>query len=133
MSLADIFLISIYLHFNKMKETGRQVVPWFSTCSAISFFAAISGALALKLLLGEKYNGEISQSAALIGFVTLGCLCFFIVKSYFFNSGRHLDLSVKYLEDYSSQKRLLYKILSIGFILLVPICFGFIIWLNAKP
>jgi len=126
-------IVSLYLHFVRMKDKGRNVVPWFSTCVAISLFMALSGGLVLKLIMGSYFNDKISEPAFLAGFLFVGVLCFFSIKIYFFDGGKHIDLSEMYIKKYSSKKRFLYKAFSISILLIIPLILGFIIWLNAKP
>jgi len=133
MKLIDMMLVSLYLHFVGMKDKGRSVVPWFSTCVAISLFMAISGGLVLKLIMGPYFNNKIAEPAFLAAFLLVGVLCFFSIKIYFFNSGKHIDLSEIYIKKYSSKKRFLYKAFSISILLILPLILGFIIWLKAKP
>lgn len=132
--LIDILLISLYLHFIKMKDNGRQVVPWFSTCVAVSFFIAISATLLLKLILGANLNDKnICKIVFLIAFLVVGILCFFVTKNYLFSGEKHMHLSDIYINSYSIQKRLFYKIFAISILIIIPFILGFIVWLTAKP
>jgi len=134
MKLIDKILISLYLHFTKMKDEGRQVVPWFSTCVAVSFFVAISGTLVLKLILGaDLTEKKIPEFIFLAAFFFVGVLCFFIIKNYLFTSEKHINLSEIYISTYSTQERLFYKICAISVLLIVPFVLGFLVWLTAKP
>jgi hypothetical protein len=133
MKVMDLFLISIYTHFCEMKERGRQVVPWFQTAFAISLFSAISGFLVVKLFFGNTFNNQtVPESSFLAAFLLIGCLCFFLIKRYLFDSQKNIVLSEKYVQEYSSQKRLQIKVISISAFLLIPILLGFAIWFRAR-
>lgn len=134
MKLFDIFLISIYLHFCAMKEKGRQIVPWFQTVTAITLFASIAGTFCIKLLSGTYLQkNNLSEITFITGFMIISAVFFFGIKKYLFSSGRHLKLSQEFVNTYSVKQRHAYKILSIGFVLAVPIILGYLIWLTAKP
>ena len=134
MKLIDVILISLYFHFTKMKDKGRQVVPWFSTCVAVSFFLAISGTLILKLILDKHLNDKnVAEITFLMVFMAFGILCFFVTKGYFFNSGKYMEIAEIYDNTYSAQQKLLYKIFSISILLIIPFVLGFAVWWVAKP
>jgi hypothetical protein len=65
-----------------MRERGRQVVPWFQTCVAISLFVAITSTMLSKVILGDSW--KLSESIFLIVFMGTGLICFFLIKQYFF-------------------------------------------------
>jgi hypothetical protein len=134
MNLIDIFLTSLYLHFIKMKDKGRQVVPWFSTCVAVSFFAAITGGLAVKLIL---YNGRdtknISEGPFIVVFLIVGLISFVSIKSYYFSGEKHIISSEVYLGKFSDRKKSAITMFSILFLLMLPFAFGFFVWLTSKP
>ena len=134
MKIINIMLTSLYLHFLKMKDRGRRVIPWFSTCVAMSFFITITVTFIVKLIGGENMNKyNLSTGVFDSVFMLIGILCFFFIKSYFFDSKRYLYLSESYLKNYSSQKRLLYKIFTLTILIVSPFLLGFLIWLYAKP
>ena len=134
MNLLDIFLISIYLHFHQMKEKGRQIIPWFQTVTAITLFLSIGGVLAIKLIIGDRLRKDnLSELVFLIGFMVFAGLFFWGIKQYFFNSGKHLTLTQKYIDSFSEKTRYFHKVVSIAFILFVPTLLGYLVWLKAKP
>ena len=134
MKLLDIFLICIYLHFCAMKEKGRQVVPWFQTAIAITLFGSIAGTFCIKLLLGDMLQrNNLSETAFITGFTIISVVLFFGIKKYLFTAGRHLSLSQEFLNTYNYKRQHLYKILSIGLVLAMPVILGFLVWLTAKP
>lgn len=117
-----------------MKDRGRQIVPWFQTSIAITLFMAISAVLAIKLLFGENLNGNtLSELTFIPGFLLGGGVCFFSIKRYFFDNGKYLTLSEKYVNRFTPQKRLVHKTVSILLIIAVPVFLGYLLWLNAKP
>jgi hypothetical protein len=131
MNILDLFLTSIYLHFCKMKEGGRQVVPWFNACFAIALFVAIAGSMLTKVIAGDSINQtSLPESVFLIVFAIVGVSVFFMIKIYFFDSGKHLILSKEFSEYYPSKRRMLIKTLSIGVLFLIPLLLGVIMWIQ---
>jgi hypothetical protein len=104
MNFPDKVLMALYLHFAKMKEDGRSVVPWFSTCTAAAFFIAIVTSMIAKLIIGSTTT-DFATSAFLIGIIAVGFLSFFVVKSYLFKNNRHIKLSQVYIDTYTSRQR----------------------------
>jgi hypothetical protein len=132
MKIIDLFLVSIYLHFCKMRDKGRKIVPWFQTLSSISLFFAITVIFFVKLFLGTRLNSQTApEGLFILGFLFIGAICFFSIKNYFFKNERYIKLSEFYLETYSERQRKYIKIRSITFVMILPIILGFIIWYNA--
>jgi hypothetical protein len=116
-----------------MKERGRPVIPWFQTVFVVTLVASILGILVMKIGFGSDFTDRnISTMVFLSVFILIGCVCFFSVKHYFFDSGKHIILAQRYIEEYSLRKRLFIKTISIGILLLIPLLLGLIIWINAK-
>jgi hypothetical protein len=132
MKIIDLFLVSIYLHFCKMRDRGRKVIPWFQTLTSISLFFAITIAFLVKVCLGKNFNNQTApEGAFILGFLIVGAICFFSTKRYFFKNERYLKLSEVYMEKYSERERRHIKIRSILFIMIIPFILGFLIWFNA--
>jgi hypothetical protein len=131
--LIDLFFVSIYSHFLAMRERGRNIIPWFQTDVAISLFLAISIAMFAKVIFGGSFNQKnVSEITFLMIFMLTGVICFFSIKHYFFDSGRHIKTSEIYLVKYSSKKKLLIKTISIFTLLIIPVILGYIIYVNAS-
>ncbi|QEC71853.1 hypothetical protein FSB73_09435 [Arachidicoccus ginsenosidivorans] len=124
MKIIDIFLVTIYLHFLKMKENGRNIVPWFQTCVSLGMVFSISFALLIKVVFEGSINKKsIPEWLFLLGFMSFAGLIFFLVKLYFFKKNRHLDLISTFLKRFSDSKRKLIKIVSVGFLIILPCIF----------
>ena len=54
------------------------------------------------------------------------------VKGYFFNSGKHLVLSEKYINNYSLQKQKIFKTISLCILGIIPFLLIFLLWLTSK-
>jgi len=127
MKILDMFLVTIYLHFFKMKEKGRNIVPWFQTCVSLGMVFAISFALLIKVVFEGSINKKsIPEWLFLLGFMSFAGLVFFLVKIYFFKKNRHLDLITTFLKRYSDSERKLIKIVSVGFLIFLPCIFALI-------
>jgi hypothetical protein len=133
MNLIDIYFVFLYLHFNKLKDSGRKFVQWYSTCVAVSLFTSSFSGLILKLVVGSNYNDKISEPVFLIGFMGVGISCFFLTKYYFFRKEKHIHLSEKYMNTYSQRQRSIYKIPALFTPVAIIFGLGFILWLMAKP
>ena len=132
MNFFDKVLIGLYLHFTKMKEDGRSVVPWFSTCTAAAFFIAIVTSMIAKLIIGSTTT-DFAMSAFLIGIIAVGFLSFFGVKAYLFNNERNIELSQVYIETYTSRQRLFFSSAVLFVIIITPFILMFFVWLADKP
>lgn len=132
MNFFDIFLTSIYTHFCKMKLKRPRVIPWFQTCFVTALTATFCVVLAIRIIFLSNYKRiNISEGVFMIIYLIIGCILFFIIKKYYFNSERHLILSEKYQEKYSEKKRLLFKVFSIGFCIILPFLLLYFVWFNA--
>jgi hypothetical protein len=132
--MINIFLISLYFHFNNMKQRGRKVIPWFQTC----FLVALSGSFCILLacrLIFFHNQGKLHFSTVPIFICSLicGAVIFLFVRKYFFISNRHIEFGQKYLIDYSEKQRNRYKWYSILACILGPLMLGYFVWLDAAP
>jgi hypothetical protein len=132
MNFFDKVLIGLYLHFAKMKEDGRSVVPWFSTCAAAAFFIAIVASMIAKLIVGSTTT-DFAMSVFLIGIIAVGFLSFFIVKGYLFTNNRHIELSQGYIDTYTSRQRSFFSSAVLFVIIITPFILMFFVWLADKP
>lgn len=133
MNAIDIFIVTLYYHFCKMQMRGRKIIPWFQTTFVISLIITISFFLILFLgFQGSIKKLKLPEWLFIIIFCFIGGFVFFIIKRFFFDSGRHLFLSEKYINEYSTKRRSIFKIIVISICFLVPLLLGFIFWLNAE-
>jgi hypothetical protein len=134
MNLIDIFLTTLYSHFCGMQERGRNVIPWLQTVFVTALVLTISIFLLVDILFPDVIKLFNNSELVFIGcYLIMGCFFFIAIKRYFFDSGKNIELSQKYLIDYSSHKRYLFKVIVIAICLIIPVLLGFIIWLHAKP
>lgn len=132
MNFPDKVLMALYLHFAKMKEDGRSVVPWFSTCTAAAFFITIVTSMIAKLIIGSTTT-DFAMSAFLIGIIAVGFLSFFVVKSYLFKNNRNKELSRVYIDTYTSRQRSFFSSAVVFVIIITPFILMFFVWLADKP
>ena len=131
--IVDIFLVSIYLHFCRMKDKGKEIIPWFQTLVALVLFTSISIVLILKLIIGDSLNkAMLPQLTFVLAFILVSAVFFFSIKYYFFDTGKYLTLSQQYMDTNTSKQRMYYKVFSIALLLILPVSLGFLVWLNAK-
>jgi len=128
LSLIDIFLTIVYDRYNSMQKRGRKVIPWLYT----SFLVSLVLTICLSLIADIIRDIHLKESIFLPIFLALYLFFFFLVKHYYFDSGRNLLLLEKFLKDYSSKRRLYLKVIVLGLCCILPFLFGFIIWLKAN-
>src|SRR4051812_40485186 len=89
MSWIENFLTTIYLHFLRQKERGRNVVPWLMTC----FIVALSGGLVIAMLSAVVLDFTTAfhkppTSIIMCVYGIAGIVLFILTKSRFFSSGQ---------------------------------------------
>jgi len=131
MNKLDLFFVSIYYHFCQMKDRGRKVVPWFQTCATMAIFMPIIVTLLIKVIFKESIiNKKTSEGIFLFVFMAFGAIVFFTVKIYFFKNDKHIRTMEKFLKNYTDSQRRKIKYYSIGFLMILPFIFIFILWLQ---
>ncbi|RYU89581.1 hypothetical protein EWM62_14795 [Mucilaginibacter terrigena] len=115
-----------------MKEDGRSVVPWFSTCIAAAFFTAVVTSMIAKLMIGSTTT-DFAMSAFLIGIIAVGLLSFFGVKAYLFNNERNIKISQVYIDTYTNRQRSFFSSIVVTVIIITPFILMFLVWLTDKP
>lgn len=131
MSPIDIFIISLYYHFFQMQKRGRKVIPWFQTSFVIAMVVTMTLFSAYRLF-DENAFKNVNEWLFISLFMAVGLGLFFLLKIFYFERGRHITLTEKYLNEYSDNKRALFKGLSIGICILLPLMTCFFIWYSAK-
>lgn len=123
----DIFLTIVYDHYNSMQKRGRNVAPRLYT----SFLVALLMTICLALVTDLIKQIHLKETIFLPAFVMAYLFFFFLIKHYYFDSGRNLRLLERYLNQYSPKRRLYLKIIVLTICCLIPFLLGFIIWLKA--
>lgn len=99
MKLDGIIVSTTYNHFYKMKQKGRNVVPWFQTVFVLSLAFTMTITLIVKICLDYLNKGyyqfKIKEPLFLVAFVSCGSIIFFMLKKIYFNSGKHLILDIR--------------------------------------
>ena len=118
-----------------MKQKGRKVVPWFQTVSVISFSIIIMFGLLLLIFLEiinkGNFNIKGSEEIVLVVFIVLVVLLFIIIRSYYFNSNRHIE----YLDNFNLlpvNKQMKYKYIVLTSFVLLPFLLLFVLYLFDK-
>ncbi|QEC71856.1 hypothetical protein FSB73_09450 [Arachidicoccus ginsenosidivorans] len=128
--LIDLFLTSLYWHFLLMKKRGRKVYPWFATCSSLAIYIPIIATLIIRTIFGEVLFKDMPEYLFLLIFLFFGAVVFFVVKSYFFNSGKYLKVMEIFFNKYSDLKRRRIKNFIICILLISPYIPILILWLE---
>ena len=135
MKNSELFLVTTYDHFYKMKASGRSVVPWFQTCFSIALVFTISLSLLLKITMdiinGGYYHLVFQEVYFLTAFILVLVMFFFIIKHKYFDSGRHLSLYEEYL-TFSIVDTKKYKFIVLTILCGLPFLLLFIIYLDDK-
>jgi len=122
MTAIDLFLVSIYFHYIKMKQSGRNVIPWFATCGLMAISMPVTISIIIKMFLKDNFGGEnFSETIFLIFFILFGTIIFFITKKYFFQNEKHIRTLNKYINNYSEKRRRNIFIKTLLIILGVPV------------
>ncbi|SDZ75459.1 hypothetical protein SAMN05192529_101245 [Arachidicoccus rhizosphaerae] len=133
MKILDLFCVSIYAHYNKMKQKGRSVIPWFETCCVIALSLAITALVFTKLILSKYKNLMLfdNENTFLISFLSF-CICiFFIVKRYFFNKDKHLKALEMFYGTYSDKQRNRCSFISLSILVFLPLFIYLFLYLQA--
>jgi hypothetical protein len=126
MSKIDIFIASLYYHFNLMKMRGRKVYPWFNTAFAISLTGTITIALFCFLFIKKNI---LSENTFLSIYSIILLLIFLIMRRYFIRGG--LELVNQYLENYSESEKRKNRTISVCICIFSPVILGLLLWLKA--
>lgn len=132
MSLHSTIISVLYLHFFRMQEKGRNVIPWFQTVVVLSFFLTILLTLIVYLILQITHHGyyqvTVGEGFFISGFLSLLIAFFILIKSFFFNNGKHLQ----YLDHFKmlpkkTQRR--YSVMVLALVTVSPFLLVLIIYL----
>lgn len=109
-----IIIAALYNHFYKMKQKGRNVVPWFQTVSVLAFSIVLLLFL-IFLIFMEIWNNGIYTIRAnkfyfIIIFMGSVILIFFLIKTYYFDSNKNLTYIDKF-NSISKKKQHMYTFL----------------------
>jgi hypothetical protein len=127
MNFIDIFLTTLYAHFSSMQQRGRKVIPWLHT----TFIVALDLTICCVSIANIIKPFHPKERVFLPVFVALGLLFFFVIKRYYFDSKKNIQLMEQYQNMYSSRKKLFLKILVLAIYSLIPFFLLFVIWLRA--
>jgi hypothetical protein len=125
--LIDMFLTIVYDHYSSMQKRGRRITPWLYT----SFLIALLLTILIILIVDIVKQIHLKEAIFLPIFVALYLFLFFLIKWYYFDSGKNLVLLKKYLEEYPAKKRLFLRIIVLTVCCIIPFLLGFVIWLKA--
>lgn len=135
MQLDSIIISVLYNHFDKMRERGRKVVPWFQTVSVLSFSIIVIFGLLLLIFLevikGGQYKIRGREAPVLGVFMLLVIMLFILIKRHYFNTNNHIS----YLEEFiklplAKQKK--YNFFIITSFVLLPFLLLFILYIFDK-
>lgn len=129
MNVADLLLVSLYNHFCNLQNRRKQIVPWFQTCVVIALYGTFSCFIIFRLIFFYG-TPQVKTSEPIFLFIFLGIafLLFFAVKRYFFDSGKHIKLSEKFIKDYSEEQQKRYKTISLLALTIAPFLLIFLLW-----
>jgi hypothetical protein len=134
MAALDTLIVILYDHFFRMREKGRQVVPWLQTVYAIALEGVILSSLLWIMtyrIIARNNKMPISELPFLSAFVLLGLTYFFLIKRVYFDSGKHLKLYDEYLK-FPNKKQKVLKIIVLSVFLAIPFILLFVLWLLDK-
>lgn len=130
MGMMGLLIGVLYNHFFKMKERGRNVVPWVNTSFVLSLEITILIVFLVKLLMDiinrGYYQIRISEPVFIGIFILLLILFFFLIKGLYFNTGKHLIFYEQFLAKPEDKRRMQSILIFIAFIL-IPVSLYLII------
>ena len=109
MRWVDIFLTVVYDHYRSMQKRRRLVVPWLYT----SFLVALLLTICLTCIVDIIQQIHLKETIFLPAFIVVYLFFFFLVKRYYFDSGKNLILLDRYLDQYSPKRRLYFKVIAL--------------------
>jgi pilus assembly protein TadC len=134
MKLDAIIISTMYNHFYKMKERGRNVIPWFQTASVLSLLVTMLLTLLIKIgmdfLNKGYYQLNIKEPLFLIGFISTLILSFLLIKKFYFDNEKHI-IFYKEFNQLSNQKKTTYSVVVILTTILLPFLLFLILGLDA--
>lgn len=134
MKFDGIIVSAVYNHFYKMKEKGRNVVPWFQTVFVLSLALTITITLIVKICLDYFNKGyyqlDIKEPFFLLAFIFSGGIFFFMFKKIYFNSGKHLTL-IEEFQGLPKKKRNTFNVVVLLILIMLPILLYLVIVFNA--
>lgn len=118
-----IIIAVLYNHFNKMKQKGRNVIPWFQTVSVLSFAVIILLLLLVFISFSIMFNGKfdisISETYFLVSFMLSIVGVFFIIKKYYFDTKKYADFCDVF-KSLAVKKQKQYTIIVLSILCLLP-------------
>lgn len=133
MFFPDLFLTTLYLHFLQLKDKGRSnIIPWFNTCLVVSLSGTFVTFLILKLIFDREGAFHIQKNMFLFFFFLIGLAYFFLIKQYYFLSGKYLLSCEKYQKLYTKKATVRLKILVFLSCVTAPLLLMFVVWYRAK-
>ena|GEM_PF-2844181 len=129
-----VIIAALYDHFYKMREKGRQVVPWVQTVFVCALEANLLTFMIGKNLLQVLHlssSGHFSDGVFVVFFGLTGIAYFFIIKRLYFDTQKFTG----YYEDFlqlPERKRTIYKMLVLGSFIIIPFLMVWKIWYDAK-
>jgi len=131
MSIDKIIVTVIFLHFNKMKEKGRKIIPWFQTVAILSFLMVVLALLLTLILinLSGNFSAHIDETYFLVGFIACIIILFFVIKGYYFDSGKYISNIEEFTSRYSLKKQLKIKAFILTAVCIVPFLFIYCLYL----
>lgn len=132
MKLDAIIFGVLYNHFDGMKKKGRNVIPWFQTAFVVALYLVIIITLfylaGICVFVGKNTELSISETKFILIFISLIGVLFFIIKKYYFNSGKYLKFHQEF-NNLTHKKQRLLKIVVLSFICITPFATLYLLYL----